>query len=62
MSIKIVRDPINRDELKKIAENQFGDMVKAVVDIRHHPMKSHSLLIKIAPRLSFAGKNPHPGL
>ena len=33
MPIIIVKDPIKRDELKLIAEEQFGDLVKAVVDI-----------------------------
>lgn len=34
MEIKIVKDSIKKDELQKIAENQFGDLVKAVVDIK----------------------------
>lgn len=29
----ILKNPINIDELKEIAQNTFGDMVKAVVDI-----------------------------
>jgi hypothetical protein len=29
----IVRDGISIDELKRLAEEQFGDLVKAVVDI-----------------------------
>ena len=33
MEIKIVEDTISKEELKKIAENQFGDLVKAVVDV-----------------------------
>ncbi len=33
MEIKIIKDTISKEELKKIAENQFGDVVKAVVDI-----------------------------
>jgi hypothetical protein len=33
MDIQIIKDSISRDELKKIAKDQFGDMVKAVVDI-----------------------------
>lgn len=32
-SIKIITETISRDELKKIAEQPFGDLVKAVVDI-----------------------------
>lgn len=31
--MKIIADGITRDELKQIAANLFGDMVKAVVDI-----------------------------
>lgn len=33
MEIKIVRDAILRDELTEMAKEQFGDMVKAVVDV-----------------------------
>ena len=33
MSIIIVKDLIKREELKHIAKEQFGDLVKAVVDI-----------------------------
>jgi len=33
MEIKIIKTSINREELKKIAEKQFGDLVKAVVDV-----------------------------
>ena len=31
---RIVRDPLSRSELVAIASDQFGDMVKAVVDVR----------------------------
>ena len=31
--IRIVRDPVARAELQHIAEGQFGDFLKAVVDI-----------------------------
>ena len=31
--IKIIREPITRAELKKIAKERFGDMVKVAVDI-----------------------------
>lgn len=31
--MKIIKDSISKNELRKIAENQFGDLVKAVVDI-----------------------------
>ncbi len=33
MEIRVVRDTISRDELTQIAKQQFGDMVKAVVDV-----------------------------
>lgn len=32
-NIRVVKDGITQPELKKIAEERFGDMVKAVVDI-----------------------------
>jgi len=38
MAIKIINDPISKNELQKIAENQFGDLVKAVVDIEKETM------------------------
>ena len=31
--MKIVRDKISIEELKKLAESMFGDFVKAVVDV-----------------------------
>ena len=33
MEIKVILDAISPDELKEIAKQQFGDMVKAVVDV-----------------------------
>jgi hypothetical protein len=33
MEIRVVRDTMSRDELTEIAKQQFGDMVKAVVDV-----------------------------
>ena len=33
MAIKIINESISKSELRKIAENQFGDLIKAVVDI-----------------------------
>ena len=38
MLIKIIRNTISKEELKKIAINQFGDLVKAVVDIEKEIM------------------------
>ena len=34
LSIRIVREPIGRSELRNLAGRQFGDFVKAVVDCR----------------------------
>lgn len=36
--IKIVTQKIEKNELEKIAENQFGNMVKAVVDVEKEIM------------------------
>ena len=33
MEIKIIKDLISKEELRNIAENQFGDLVKAVIDV-----------------------------
>jgi hypothetical protein len=33
MEIGVIRDAISRDELTEVAKRQFGDMVKAVVDV-----------------------------
>ena len=33
MDIKIIKKPISKGKLKKIAKKQFGDLVKAVVDV-----------------------------
>ncbi|MDP2638609.1 MAG: DUF5674 family protein [Candidatus Azambacteria bacterium] len=38
MEIKVVKNTIAKEELKKIAENQFGDVVKAVIDIEKEIM------------------------
>ncbi len=34
MEIKIIKDSISKKELVNIAKNQFGDLVKAVVDVK----------------------------
>jgi len=34
MTIQIVREPIAADELRTLARGQFGEFVKAVVDVR----------------------------
>jgi hypothetical protein len=33
MAIQIVREPITLDEIRSLARSQFGDFVKAVVDV-----------------------------
>lgn len=38
MLIKIIRDSINREGLVNIAKEQFGDLVKAVVDVKQEIM------------------------
>ena len=38
MEIKIVKNQIKREELLEIAKNQFGDLVKAVVDLKQEIM------------------------
>jgi len=38
MSIKIIKDAISINELKEIAKNQFGDLVKTVVDVEKEIM------------------------
>ncbi len=38
MPIRIVRDPMMLDDLLAIARDQFGDMVKAVVDVERGVM------------------------
>ena len=34
MEIKIIKDTISKKELVDIAKNQFGDLVKAVIDVK----------------------------
>jgi hypothetical protein len=36
--IHIIKEPITNSELKKIAKERFGDLVKAVVDVRQEIM------------------------
>jgi hypothetical protein len=38
MAIQIVRESITLDELRSLAHGQFGDFVKAVVDVRQAVM------------------------
>lgn len=37
-TLRIVRQPLTRSELASLAETQFGDMVKAVVDLERGVM------------------------
>ena len=38
MEIKLVREPITKAKVNEMAKQQFGDMVKAVVDVEQHIM------------------------
>ena len=38
MEIKIIKDKISLEKLKKMAESQFIEMIKAVVDIENEIM------------------------
>jgi hypothetical protein len=38
MPIRMVSEPISVDDLRRIARDQFGDFVKAVVDVRQGVM------------------------
>lgn len=38
MTIKIIKEPISKEEISNIAKNQFGDFVKAVVDVEKEIM------------------------
>lgn len=38
--IRIVRDAVTRVELAALAERQFGDMVKAVVDVEDEGLRT----------------------
>lgn len=36
--IQIIKQTISRDALRQLAKERYGDMVKAVVDVRHRMM------------------------
>jgi len=68
--MKIVRDKISIEELKKLAEGMFGDFVKAVVDVEKKIMAvggelhadEEALLIKNGSKQSnLWGINIYPG-
>lgn len=35
MEIRIIKEPINRTQLAEIAKEQFGDLIKSVVDVEN---------------------------
>ncbi|MDP3763242.1 MAG: DUF5674 family protein [bacterium] len=38
METRIVKDKISREELRALAHKQYGDIIKAVVDVEHEIM------------------------
>jgi len=38
MEIRIIKKPISKEELKELAKEGFGDVVKAVVDVEQEIM------------------------
>jgi hypothetical protein len=38
MSIIIVKEPISKEELLRMAQGQFGNLIKAVIDVRQEIM------------------------
>ncbi len=38
MTIRIIKKPITKDELRKIAKERFGDMAKAAIDVEQKIM------------------------
>ena len=38
MAIRIIKEPISKEELKEIAKEEFGNVVKAVVDVEQEIM------------------------
>lgn len=36
--IRILREPVSREELQRVADESFGDLVKAVVDVARNVM------------------------
>ncbi len=38
MQIRVVKEPISKEELKRIAQERYGDLVKAVVDVEQRIM------------------------
>ncbi|MDO8475738.1 MAG: DUF5674 family protein [Candidatus Rokubacteria bacterium] len=70
MSIRIVMAPVSLDELRSMAAEQFGDFVKAVVDVRRgimaiggelHADEEALLLEDGARQADLWGINLYPG-
>lgn len=49
MDITIIRDAVTRRELNDMAKQQFGDMVKAVVDVEQGSAHKHLWGINLYP-------------
>ena len=71
MEMIIVIEPITRGELKKIAEEGFGDLVKAVVDVERdilaiggemHADEEAGLLAQGSAQSSLWGINLYPNI
>lgn len=71
MEMRIVREPIPRSEIARLAEAQFGDMVKAVVDVSRgvlavggemHADQEAALLASGSRQADLWGINLYPGL
>ena len=70
MEIKIIRDAVTHHELNEMAKQQFGDMVKAVVDVEQGIMaiggelysdEEAILLDQGSVQKKLAGNQPLPG-
>ena len=71
MTIKIVKEPVSISDIAKLAEGQFGDFVKAVVDIERgimalggelHADEETSLLESGSKQENLWGINIYPAL
>ena len=70
MEIRVIRDTVSRDELTEIAKQQFGDMVKVVIDIARgvmamggelHSDEESALLDDGSRQADLWGINLYPG-
>jgi hypothetical protein len=62
MSVRIVKEKISKEELKNIAQDEFGDMVKAVVDIKREIMAVGGELHADAEQILLADNSNQPDL